>query len=224
MKHFLLFLSAAFALTLFSAPIRDDMAGRQTSDTSDRPNAAFVEYLESTGTQWIDTGITASTAVRPMRVAFAAIQNKTYGDSSYIFGGGDSASSGYGFRLRENKGSSISVGYGWSNVFTLWNRPHVEPYDVVQQDWYFTLNGYGWNTLSFSGTYSVTYALFGRNVGGVVSPCPIRIYYAQIGELDLLPVRIGNEGFMLDTVSGELFANQGTGSFILGPDVAPFYQ
>jgi hypothetical protein len=36
--------------------------------------------------------------------------------------------------------------------------------------------------------------------------------------LDLIPVRVGQTGYMYDKVSGQLFGNAGTGSFILGPD------
>lgn len=36
--------------------------------------------------------------------------------------------------------------------------------------------------------------------------------------LDLIPVRLGDVGYMLDTISGELFGNEGIGSFIVGPD------
>lgn len=36
---------------------------------------------------------------------------------------------------------------------------------------------------------------------------------------DLTPVRIENEGYMYDKVSGKLFGNSGTGKFILGPDI-----
>lgn len=35
---------------------------------------------------------------------------------------------------------------------------------------------------------------------------------------DFIPVRIGTTGYMYDKVSGKLFGNAGTGSFILGPD------
>lgn len=50
-----------------------------------------------------------------------------------------------------------------------------------------------------------------------------RIFYLQIsqnGELlrDYIPVRVGTTGYLYDKVSGELFGNQGTGNFILGPD------
>ena len=38
-------------------------------------------------------------------------------------------------------------------------------------------------------------------------------------KLDLIPVRIGTIGYMFDNISGRLFSNSGTGSFVLGPDV-----
>lgn len=40
----------------------------------------------------------------------------------------------------------------------------------------------------------------------------VRIY-------DMIAVRIGTAGYMYDTVSGELFGNVGSGTFILGPDI-----
>jgi hypothetical protein len=47
----------------------------------------------------------------------------------------------------------------------------------------------------------------------------VRIYRFYIeGKIDLVPVRIGNVGYMYDKVSGKLFGNAGTGNFILGPD------
>lgn len=51
-----------------------------------------------------------------------------------------------------------------------------------------------------------------------------QIYHNQKLILDLIPVRFTNadsisEGAMYDLVSGELFRNQGTGSFLIGPDI-----
>lgn len=37
--------------------------------------------------------------------------------------------------------------------------------------------------------------------------------------LDIIPVRVGNVGYMYDKVSGQLFGNSGTGNFILGNDI-----
>ena len=36
--------------------------------------------------------------------------------------------------------------------------------------------------------------------------------------VELIPVRVGQVGYMYDKVSGQLFGNAGTGAFILGPD------
>ena len=35
---------------------------------------------------------------------------------------------------------------------------------------------------------------------------------------DLIPVRVGDVGYMFDRISGQLFGNAGTGAFIIGPD------
>lgn len=45
------------------------------------------------------------------------------------------------------------------------------------------------------------------------------VYVNDIICRDLIPVRIGTTGYMYDKVSGQLFGNSGTGTFILGPDV-----
>ena len=34
-----------------------------------------------------------------------------------------------------------------------------------------------------------------------------------------IPVRVGQVGYLYDKVSGQLFGNQGTGAFVVGPDV-----
>ena len=51
-----------------------------------------------------------------------------------------------------------------------------------------------------------------------------KLYYFKVYDnnviiMDLIPVRVGTVGYMYDKVSGKLFENEGTGSFILGPDI-----
>ena len=46
----------------------------------------------------------------------------------------------------------------------------------------------------------------------------IKIWDNNILVRDLIPVRKGNIGYMYDRVSGQLFGNQGTGDFVIGPD------
>ena len=71
---------------------------------------------------------------------------------------------------------------------------------------------------------SVSLCLFAVNSNGNVgNQMTGRIYrwrYWEGGVLkqDFYPVRVGEDGYMYDKVSGVLFSNQGTGEFIIGPD------
>lgn len=61
-------------------------------------------------------------------------------------------------------------------------------------------------------------------IGSADKPPYGRIYYMKIYEnsvliRDFIPVRKDGIGYMYDRVSGQLFGNAGTGSFILGPDI-----
>lgn len=52
-----------------------------------------------------------------------------------------------------------------------------------------------------------------------------KLYYFKVWDVgtvifDFIPVRVGTVGYLYDKVSGELFGNNGTGSFTLGPDVS----
>ena len=54
------------------------------------------------------------------------------------------------------------------------------------------------------------------NTNGRISSC--KIYHSGVLVRDYIPVRKGTVGYMYDRVSGQLFGNQGTGAFIIGPD------
>lgn len=56
-----------------------------------------------------------------------------------------------------------------------------------------------------------------RMMTGRINYC--KIWNSNVLVRDLIPVRVGTTGYMYDKVSGQLFGNAGTGSFILGPDV-----
>ena len=53
-----------------------------------------------------------------------------------------------------------------------------------------------------------TYYAFTISSGGVVTH-------------DLIPVRLGNTGYMYDRITNKRFGNAGTGDFVVGPDVVP---
>ena len=54
------------------------------------------------------------------------------------------------------------------------------------------------------------------NIGGDISSA--RFSFCNSPVRDLVPVRVGQVGYLFDRVSGELFGNAGTGAFVVGPD------
>lgn len=195
------------------------MAGRLPYD-------AEVEYLESTGTQWIDTGkmIELSDVVRLdfERRGSANDINKA------MFGG--------------------RISYTAANGFTVWNATRVTQGRI---DLTASANPYIYFPTAVGGRYSLT--LSGANIevngsaltghGTITQYAPQynaylfavnqegtamfnsanRLYSFSItrnGVLvrDFIPVRKGTVGYLYDRVSKRLFGNQGTGDFVLGPD------
>jgi hypothetical protein len=70
-------------------------------------------------------------------------------------------------------------------------------------------------------TSPLDYYTIGGNSDSFNSPW--KLVHLSISEddtliFDLIPVRVGTTGYLYDKVSGQLFGNNGTGSFILGPD------
>ena len=193
------------------------------------PYDAEVEYIESTGTQWIDTLVNADSnlsvevtmanvgtpwnnvnpmgaiLMTPLRRHHLNFNNKTnrYGVCYYIGNGEYFVNSKYMPADGE--------------IFTF-------KVDAISKT--FTLG-------SFIGTFQddtfdtgMSYWLFGRN--GTTPPYlgSLRIYSATLWNgntlvRDFIPVRKGTVGYLYDRVSKRLFGNAGTGDFVLGPDVVP---
>ena len=72
---------------------------------------------------------------------------------------------------------------------------------------------------SFATTHNLI--LFGVDYNGTIIPSQAKIgatYYSDgTDELDLIPVRVGQVGYMYDRISGELLGTS-VGSFVIGPD------
>ena len=188
-------------------------------DTSNLPYDTEVEYLESTGTQWIDTEIPSRQSLK----IGAVFENDT--DNSYFV---------YGVRSGD---STITCATGASPTNLGYVRWGANAYAAacpqgfvssIQDSRGVTANGifYEYNgTETVVENSSITIALFaGRNSATTVMNSLVgKIYSCKIWDnsiliLDLIPVRKSNVGYMYDKVSGQLFGNSGTGDFILGPD------
>lgn len=182
-----------------------------------------VEYLESTGTQWIDTGILPSEDLRTKVVQ--AYTGTSIAKNSSILG-----SNGNGnLRYWINYDNHFEVGYGnylATNVVVQPNEVNTIDFNYIKNgSHYFSFNGTEYTS---SGTPNTQYniILFGRVV---MNSSPVlatqRIYKVQFIRNDVLigdfiPV-LDWSGVpcMYDKVTGKVFYNQGTGSFTYGREI-----
>jgi hypothetical protein len=180
------------------------------------PYDAEVEFLQSTGTQYILTGVTGGAA----RWEIGAKADST--TTQVLAAMNWEANGGYYFGVL-----SGVWGFGGSGNNTTISGTTYADIDA-------TIVGTGKSTAtvneqSCSRTKLDTFqanewTLFAS--GPTSFPFYGRIYYArcyQNGVLvrDFIPVRKGTTGYLYDRVSGKLFGNAGTGDFVVGPDVVP---
>ena len=162
---------------------------------------AEIEYLQSTGTNYIDTGIVAQendTILTDVMFLSKSGDNFMLGASGISGDGGSIWMEIYANRTWYVRyGSSASV-----NVAGSLRVPYAP---------------------NFAGMPSRNLFLMGRNsatpAGGIG-----RLYRASIVRngtpiIDFIPVRIGTTGYLYDKIQGKLYGNAGTGNFTLGPDV-----
>lgn len=175
---------------------------------------AQVEYLQSSGTQWINTGIKAGTYTYYYK---GYLYNNTnaipFGASYTVFGlwSGGVIGMRYGSKYYNASQSRISYLTNQLNEVTITSS-------------YIDVNG---TRTDFGGIYSINtnnvIYLFSDINGTYPFKSKIQQFKITNGDsiiLDLIPVRVGTVGYMYDKVSDTLFGNAGTGSFTLGPDVA----
>ena len=181
------------------------------------PYDAEVEYLESTGTEFITTGVNYDNGAVNIELDVEILPNSITGNSG-VFGidtaagrwfGQSTANQVYGCGSTASNsnihiGTRIIAGLVFGNGIRL------------------TING-NYIGSRGSGVGTRNFWLFKAGGGGTVH-APLRLYYTKIRDAnnvmvrDLIPVRVGQVGYMYDRVSRQLFGNAGTGDFIVGPD------
>lgn len=192
------------------------------------PYDAEIAYLESTGTQWIDTGVVFADNFR-WAVDFNGLDvQKT------IFGGRTSTTRTsllYRYSASEvvinvSQYSSTTTPFKLGNIASGRHCVECAINQNVGNVWLDGVQVYTNETVA--GTYisGVSQALFADNFGSyVLEQASSKLYKCQMwqsGTLvrDYIPVRVGQVGYLYDRVSRRLFGNAGTGAFTLGPDVA----
>lgn len=199
-----------------------------------KPYDAEIEYLESTGTQYIDTGIVCSDSLGiEIDLSILELNETTFQQffGSYEIGsnlswGGWSnnitqyaVGTAYNYTMINNPPipfrSVTSINY-LSDGLILVKNPElsinvmmVYTYDSMVNDFKFMLFGGGDRNgvTSYDGKCKIHRATITDGVSVI---------------LDLIPVRVGDVGYMYDKVSGKLFGNAGTGAFVLGPDIIDY--
>lgn len=178
----------------------------------------FVDYIESTGTQWIDTGIATTSDNLGFTLEAMPLTNAdVYPMGSRAIDGGIRF---FGVRSQ----TSTTFSYGWS----IWttapaSQSYVNVRTTMSLNW---LNSKKVTIGNDSNDLATANTANGRNITlfGINGQLlwTGRIYRAQISEgneiiADLRPCLDGNNvACMYDMVTGTYFYNQGTGTFTAG--------
>ena len=186
-----------------------------------------LEYIESTGTQYIDTGIaTTNNDFGFMLEAMPLTSADVYPMGSRAIGG---VTRFFGIRSY----SSTTFSYGWSDYLTApASQSYVNVRTTMSLNW---LNSKKVTIGDDSNDLATANIANGRNITlfGINGQLlwKGRIYHAQISEgtgivANLIPVMRNSDGKvgMRDTVTGQFFTNAGTGEFIAGPRFVEYIE
>jgi hypothetical protein len=196
------------------------------------PYDAEVEYLESTGTQWIDTGVHGKSNLRmDVRSRVSVIENfKDNETPGYVFVA-RSIYFGVSLFYLDNGpeylllacSSALGTAPGRLQADTNW---HDFTVDSTVGNKKTMADGVVLSTSDASkvyqgGAYTIgLFTLFDRQVcgKGMIASCQLTDTSTNQKLRDLIPVRKDGVGYMYDKVSGNLLGNSGTGDFVLGSD------
>ena len=183
------------------------------------PYDAEIEYLQSTGAYIvIPYGIDSTTN---MRVEFI-IGGNTAKDR-FVFGSSD----GWEVNMTMLGASDIYTlrcGTSGAVLVPSYYAPFNSKNIFIKNGVNISLGSYSYTSSNYSKTIERTFLFAGTSNGKSAFSAGnnVRIYsfYMSNAEycIDLIPVRVGNVGYMYDKISKQLFGNAGTGAFVLGPD------
>lgn len=193
-----------------------------------------IEYLQSTGMQYIDTGIYAVNDIVVEGSVIIADYTPNLPARGWVIIGTDYTGSGYTFVIRQpNRESSVILhamfgGWWTSNPLSgSLDAGVVTTFRFERATKKFFVNGKPITT-SNPSDFSQHKILIGKNMNQDFAETPslkissIKLYIGDNLVRDYIPVRVGSVGYMYDRVSGQLFGNSGTGAFVLGADLIDY--
>ena len=184
------------------------------------PYDAEIEYLESSGTQYIDTNVIQADDL-VINCTYLGVRSNV--PNGTIFGCGYLDNSRYNILVRYYDGRNYNPWF--ANINNVKVALPSTPSTIELKFGSTICNGVEYSLSSVAGTLS-NYSMYLFSANKDNKPWrnqPCRIYSFSISRnnqkiIDFIPVRVGTTGYMYDKVSGTLFGNNGTGSFILGAD------
>lgn len=202
------------------------------------PFDSQIEYLESAGTQYIDTGIVLTQRNYELEIdmAWSGATETLFETFCGFMIGSPYSTPRCGLHKYQSQWMFGTNETASASVFVDLNRHTfiIKSYETGTEELYKdgSIIKSGTNSASGLPTNTIPFYLFARNrVTSVDNQAYCKIYsfkfttytdnaHTQIGsEYEFIPVRVGQVGYMYDRVSNTLFGNAGTGNFILGNDV-----
>lgn len=194
------------------------------------PYDAEIEYLESSGTQYIDTGF-----ILPVNVVYqisCAVMFLNINRTQQIYASNiDNYTKAGLINISGYINAYTKAGSSWSNtnIQVLDDTIYNTTYICNENSVFVEINGvqkeYATSTpyVIATGLKQYIFCTNGKGHANLEHSLIGRIYHLELiinGTVvqDFIPVRVGQVGYLYDKVSGQLFGNAGTGEFILGPD------
>jgi hypothetical protein len=192
-----------------------------------------LEYIESSGTQYIDTGLKGNGTTK-VHINARYYTTTSAGGSGRIFGSRDAAAVN-AFAVGSASGtastnSTVAFFFG-NQSYLVTDKPIIldEWLDIVFDKTTHNINGVDYGDPYNDETFETpqTLKIFGFDNSGTMGVGYVDIAYCQLWNNNILvrnfiPAKRNSDNVigMYDTVSDRFFTNQGTGNFIAGPNVS----
>lgn len=181
-----------------------------------------LDYIESTGTQYIDTGIKLDNLSR----VTMTVQATELSDTAWFFEGRKSSSSTSKGVLYLSKTGKICADYNGSSSRQTFSCSPTDKLTIDYDKNTCTINGETKTFAAQSFSNTTNMALLAANTSGSISgKISAKLYRCEVysdGELvrDLYPARRDSDGVVgvYDMKSGIFLANAGSGTFLAGPE------
>lgn len=194
------------------------------------PEYQQVEYIQSTGNNWIDSGINATSTLQTT-VTFSLDNNFTYGNFMHLFGVFVSSNTVYSASFPSATLVRVPIRNAYDNTNYTIANVSTGTHTIIYRNGYVGVDGVQAGTVS--GLYNTAYPIqiIGRSsntTSNQTHPAGIRVYIAKLGTStdeaayrNLYPCyrRADNVTGMYDLINNEFIPYTGTANFITGNNV-----